>query len=55
MKKVKQFIKGVVLSVLILGLFFGMLIGAFLQQSYRLNPPTDAEIEQWPFLEKYRR
>lgn len=48
----KQFIKGVLLSVLIMGVFFATLFAGFLQESYRLNPPTQAELQQTPAIIK---
>lgn len=42
---------GVALAIGMLAMF----AGAVLQESYNLNPPTDAEIAENPRLEVYRK
>ena len=42
---------GVALAIGMIAIF----AGAVLQESYKLNPPTDAEIAENPALEVYRK
>ena len=46
-----ELLAGVALAIGMLAMF----AGAVLQESYKLNPPTDAEIAENPSLEVYRK
>lgn len=46
-----ELLAGVALAIGLFAVYFG----AVLQESYKLNPPTDAEIAENPALEVYRK
>lgn len=48
--KIMNLIKETVIALAVLILFCGMFLGAVLQESYRLNPPTEAERAEHPFI-----
>lgn len=55
MKKVAKTVEEILIAmVLVIGLF-AVYFGAVMQESYKLNPPTDAEIAENPALEVYRK
>lgn len=49
-EEMKRFIKDFVIVAVLSLMFVAVLFGAFLQNSYRLNPPTEAERAEHPFL-----
>lgn len=48
-----KFIKGLFVMFLCVLAFVGILCLAWLQESYRLNPPTQAERAAHPFLTEF--
>ena len=49
METIKSIIGGIVIAIIIVGLF----LGAVLQQSYRDYPPTEEELQDNPALVEY--
>jgi hypothetical protein len=49
----KEFIKTLLLALIMAVLMLQMLIGAAIQQSFRNCPPTAAELASDPTLERY--
>ena len=49
----KDFIKCTLISLIIITVFFATFFMAYLQESYRLCPPTEAEIAEHPILIKF--
>ena len=48
-----QFLGKVVITIICSILILAMFAGAYLQASYRYNPPTKAEREEHPFLTEF--
>lgn len=49
-EEMKRFIKDFVIVIALSLMFVAVLFGAFLQSSYKLNPPTEAERAEHPIL-----
>lgn len=53
MKKVVEFIRELIIAVIVLAVFLCTLCLAWLQTSYRYSPPTEAERAEHPVLIKF--